>query len=182
MDEHELANFRKILWRLKEHGVEFVLIGGLAAAVRGSPVGTLDVDVCAPMSEQNVIRILDALRDIRPRFRFRPDKMLVPDDPARLRGIRDLNLVTDIGILDVMGDLPGVGSYESLIDKSGVLDIGGFSCRVLDVPTLIASKRAAGRAKDMLNIWHLEAMLKADQKQFKLFDASGAPPNQAEES
>lgn len=72
-----LAAFRELLKRLKDHNVEFIVIGGLAAILQGLPVATYDVDVCAPMSDENIARIHAALRDVRPRFRFRPDKLPV---------------------------------------------------------------------------------------------------------
>ena len=178
-DRPNSADFYELLKRLKDHGVEFVLIGGVAAMVQGSPLATYDVDVCAPLSESNVSRILDALRGVRPRFRFRPDKMPVPDDPARLRGIKNLNLLTDLGVIDILGELPGIGSFESLAGKTEDLNVGGFVCRVLDLDTLIAAKRAAGRDKDLLNVRQLEAIRRSRQQQPGLFDR---PPEKPSES
>src|SRR5690349_14298239 len=101
----------QILKRLSDNGVEYVLIGGMAAVVHGSSVGTQDVDVLAPMTDENLCRIHAALKQINPRFRMRPDNMPLWDDPERLRGIKNLNLATDLGVIDVLGELTGVGSF-----------------------------------------------------------------------
>jgi hypothetical protein len=160
---------------LKDNGVEFVIIGGVAAALRGSPVATYDLDVCAPLDPQNTARILASLRDLDPRFRFRPDKMRVPDDPDRLRGFKSPNLQTNLGDFDILGDLPGVGTFADLSDKTTEMDVGGFRCRVLNLDALIASKSHAGREKDKPNLMHLEAMRKRERRQPGLFDSPDAP-------
>jgi predicted nucleotidyltransferase len=165
-----LAAFRELLKRLKDHDVEFIVIGGLAAILQGSPVATYDVDVCAPMSDDNVAKIHRALRDIRPRFRFRPDKLPVPDDPARLRGVRNLNLVTDVGVIDLLGELPGVGTFDQVRNRTEEINLGGFVCRVLDLETLILSKKIAGRDKDLIGVRHLEAILNKRKQEPGLFD------------
>lgn len=165
-------NWLGLLRRLNEHQVEFVVIGGVAASLLGSPVVTYDLDVCVPMTETNVARIFAALGDLRPRFRFRPDKMPVPQDLSRLRGIKNLNLLTDWGIIDLLGDLPNIGSFDDLQTRTSLMDVGGFVCRVLDLDTLLAAKKAAGRDKDLPNILQLEAIKRMRQQQPELFDSS----------
>ena len=71
----------QILKRLSEHDVRYVLIGGVAAVVHGSPVVTRDVDVCAPLDDENRAKIIDALRGLNPRWRF-------PSGPRVWRGAR----------------------------------------------------------------------------------------------
>jgi hypothetical protein len=174
--EQRFLDWYELLRRLKEHGVDFVVIGGVAAALRGSPVATYDLDVCAPLNETNVPRILAAIADLDPRFRFRPDKMRLPVDPNYFRGFNALNLETTLGACDILGDLPGIGSFEELADKTTQMNVGGFTCRVLDIDTLIASKSFAGREKDKPYLAYLEAVRKQDKKQPGLFDSPEVPP------
>ena len=155
----------QILQRLSDCHVEYVLIGGMAAIVHGSALATQDVDVCAPMTNENLDRIHAALEGLDARFRMRPDKMPLWDDPTRLHGFKNLNLVTNLGAIDILGEVPGVGSYNSLKPRILVVDIGGLKCPVLDLDTLIASKKAAGRPKDQLGVRHLEAIRKKWQQQ-----------------
>jgi hypothetical protein len=81
---------------LSEHGVEYVLVGAFAAMGHGSMIVTHDVDVCAPLVRPNLDRIVEALRDLHPFFRFRPENQKLPlyDDPARLVGFRNIYLIT----------------------------------------------------------------------------------------
>lgn len=157
---------------MKDHDVEFIVIGGVAASLLGSPLPTLDVDVCAPMHDANLQKILDALRDVRPRLRMRPDKMPLPDDLERLRGIKNIYLVTDIGPIDLLNEVPGIGPYSDLSNRTVVLDVGGFTCRVLDLDTLIACKKIAARSKDHAAVMQLEAIKRVQERNAK----KGPPP------
>jgi hypothetical protein len=55
--------------------------------------------------------------------------------------------VTSRGWIDLLGEVTGGGRYEDLIAHSTVTPVFGFDCRVLDIDTLIRTKRAAGRPK-----------------------------------
>ena len=155
-------NLLLLLKRLSDSGVNFTLIGGMAAIAHGSSMVTKDVDVCSPMIEANIARILSALRDLHPRHRMRPD-LAVPDDPARLLHFKNLYVKTDLGTIDFLGDLPGVGSYEDAAKQSAHFDLGIVRCKVLNLDALIAAKRAAGRPKDLKAIRELE-ILKREQE------------------
>jgi hypothetical protein len=148
---------------LKEHDIDFVIIGGVAAALRGSPVVTYDLDVCAPLDEPNLLRILEAIRHLNPVWRQRPDIKAIPEKLQSFRGAVLLTLRTDLGAFDVLGDLPGVGSFEDAIKQATTLDVSGLQCRVLNVDGLIASKSAANRAKDKIGVMHLEAIRRRHQ-------------------
>lgn len=162
-----MVRFRELIERLNANGVEFVVIGGVAAALLGSPLPTLDVDVCAPMGDENLERILGALRDIRPRLRMRPDKMPLPDSVQRLRGVKNLYLTTDIGPIDLLCEVPGIGTYAELAGKTVDVEVEGLRCRVLDLDTLIAAKKVAGRLKDQPTIMQLEAIKRVQQRDSK---------------
>lgn len=75
----------QILQRLNDRGVDYVLVGGMAAVALGSPVMTRDVDVCAPLDEPNLTKIVAALSDIHPRLRMRPDRMPIRENLPQLR-------------------------------------------------------------------------------------------------
>lgn len=81
-----------------------------------------------------------------------------------------MNLVTDVGVIDLLGELPGVGSFDDVRDKTVEVNVGGFLCRVLDLETLILSKKTAGRDKDLIGVRHLEAILRKREQEPGLFD------------
>lgn len=150
----------ELLIRLIRSGADFTVIGGMAAVFHGSSIVTQDLDVCAPLDEHNLPRILEALRGINPRFRMHPQRPPLPDEPDRLKGFRNLCLTTDIGIIDILGEVSGLGEFPEAIAKSHPVELEpGISCPLLNLEALIAAKRAAGRPKDLRAVAELLVIL-----------------------
>ncbi len=147
-----------LLARLISHNVEFVIVGGVAGVLHGSSIVTQDVDVCAPLTGNNLARILSALRDLSPRFRMTPERRPLPENAAGLAGFRNLHLLTDWGQIDLLSEITGVGDYEEVARHAICVSIGGTECRVLDLDTLIRAKRALNLPKDRQAILELEAI------------------------
>ena len=160
-----------LLKRLAEGGVEFVVIGGAAAVAYGGSVSTDDLDVCAPLHSENAVRIIKAMNGLHPRWRTRPDLPVIqPDSPQLRPGLKNMYLVTDFGKLDVLGEVPDVCSYEELAARSIEASFEGVKCRMIDIDTLMAAKRAAGREKDRATLRHLEVLKKAREQHPGAFD------------
>jgi hypothetical protein len=153
-----MALILEFLKRMTDNGVRFVLIGGYAGIVHGSPIGTEDVDVCAPLDPDNVARILSAGADLHPRFRMRPDKPPVPTDAEALKGFKNLYFLTDLGPMDFLSEVTGIGGFDEVMRHTVETAVGGYACRVLDLDGLIRSKRAVGRPKDLRGVAELEAI------------------------
>jgi len=149
------ADAEKLLRLLVDAGLPFTLVGGLAAISHGSSTFTRDVDVAMPLDDDTLPRLLEALRPVHPRHVTRPDLGLVAD-PARLRGFRLLLLETDLGRLDVLGELPPLDDVRELPTVERVFG-SGLVVRVLALDALIAVKAHVGRAKDGI----VEAELRA---------------------
>src|SRR5512136_170597 len=94
-----------LLKRLNENGVAYVLVGGMACVIHGSQVVTQDVDICAPLSLENVSGLLAALAGVNARFRMTRDLRPLPNDPEKLTGFKNLYLLTDLGQLDVLSEI-----------------------------------------------------------------------------
>ena len=151
----------QFLKRLTDAGVEYVVIGGVAAILHGSARMTLDLDVCCSLAEPNLSRILAALRGSNPRHRMRPDKLPMPDDPDQLRGFRNLYLTTDLGVIDFFDGGDRAGRIQRCAFAfHGIADVDETTCRVLNLDALIAAKRAANRPKDRLAVVELEVIKK----------------------
>lgn len=150
-----MSEFESLIQRLTDAGVEFVVVGGVAAVAHGATRLTVDIDVCAPFTDANLARLLNALRDLHARIRSHPPKPL----PARaedLAGFKNLYLETDYGELDVLGEIAGIGAYESVRPRSVELPFLGRTVRVLSLDALIEGKRALGREKDRHVLRELE--------------------------
>jgi predicted nucleotidyltransferase len=151
-----MASIRELLSRLHDHGVEFVVVGGMAAVLHGSAVVTEDLDVCAPMTPENFQRIVAALAGLDPRHRMTPQRLPLADDPAALKGFKNLYLATDAGQLDILELIDGVGDYAAVAAHTVTLEVSGVPVRVLDLDTLIVAKAAVGRPKDRRVVADLE--------------------------
>lgn len=153
-----MASTLDLLKRLNDHRASYVLVGGMACVIHGSQVVTQDVDLCAPLTQENLPRLLAALAGIHPRFRTTPELRPLPDDPEQLRDFKNLYLVTDLGQLDVLSEIAGVGAYPEVERHTIVVDLEGIQCRVLDLETLITAKSAMNSPKDRETVIELEAI------------------------
>ncbi len=144
-----MASILGILKRLTESGVEFVLVGGMAATAHGSSMVTEDVDVCIRFDRGTIERMLAALRGLNPLQRMHPDRAPLSVNPATYEGWRNLYVLTDAGQIDFLGEVTGVGGFDEVVRGAIAVDLGGFSCRVMGLEDLIQAKRALGRPKDM---------------------------------
>jgi len=150
---------RRALRTLLAHGVDFVVIGGIAAVAHGSPRLTNDLDVSFAADPSNLEALGQALIELNARLRGAPEDVPFVPDAATLRRIEVLTLATDAGPLDVLAN-PAGASYATLRKTAQLADFGDFSVRIASIPSLIAMKRAAGRPKDLADIAELEAILR----------------------
>ncbi|WP_257462486.1 nucleotidyltransferase [Archangium lipolyticum] len=140
----------ELLCLLLDAGVEFVLIGGVAAIAHGSATFTQDCDITAPFTEENLARLLAVLAPHRPRYALAVPKRPVTESPAALSKNRNLYLLTDLGRLDILSEVPPIGTYPDVANKAVTLTLYERSCRVISLDDLIAVKRHVGRDKDRL--------------------------------
>src|SRR3989338_11358185 len=95
-------NLKALLERLLKHEIDFVLAGGLACVVHGSPVVTYDIDICISIDEEQVGKLRSALKDLSPKHRMNPNfKPSFFDFPSKLEGVNNIYLETELGILDI---------------------------------------------------------------------------------
>ncbi len=153
-----MTNFPAMLRALQDAGVEFIVIGGLAATAHGSARSTLDLDVVYSRSSENLERLVAALQPYHPYLRGAPPGLPFRWDAATLKRGLNFTLITDLGALDVLGEVAGGGSYEALSAFCVTLELFGTRCLCVELEKLIELKRAAGRPKDFEAIAELERL------------------------
>ena len=153
------TEFEKICEALAGQQVKFVVIGGWAAIFHGLARLTMDVDVVYSRDRDNIRRLVEALRGLNPYLRGAPAGLPFSWDEKTVRNGLNFTLTTSIGNLDVLGEVPGGGTYEQLLPTSIELESGGIKYRCVTLERLIQLKRAAGRPKDLETIAELQTLL-----------------------
>lgn len=138
----------ELLRLLLDHEVHFVLIGGVAAIAHGSASFTQDCDITAPLTVENLTRLMAALGPHHPRYAMTIAKRPVLESPAALAENKNLYLVTDLGRLDIVSEVAPVGSYDRVAARAISVDLYGRQCQVISLDDLIAVKHHLGREKD----------------------------------
>jgi hypothetical protein len=158
------ADFEGLFRALHEAGVEYILVGGVAATAHGSTRLTLDVDVVYARSGPNLARLVRALAPLTPYLRGAPPGLPFRWDESTLRRGLNFTLTTSRGDLDLLGELTGGGGYGDLLPHTVEVLVFGIPVRCLGLDKLIAVKRAAGRPKDLEAIAELEAIREEREK------------------
>ena len=146
----ELFDPAPILAALVAREVRFVVIGGFAARLHGSPLPTEDVDVTPELTPDNLTRLSEALRDLDARVRHPdiPEGLPFAHDATSLASTVFWNLTTRHGDLDLSFTPAGTTGYGSLAAEAIRLRIGGVEVAIASLADIVRSKDAADRPKD----------------------------------
>lgn len=154
-----MTPFEQLLKALTEKDAHFIVVGAFAAIAHGSTQGTDDLDICYERTPDNHKKIIAALRQFHPRPRGVEDKLKVPfDESSLLAQGTNFTLTTDLGKIDLLGEMSGVGGYERISSEAKSMNLGTVVCRVASLDTVIRSKEAANRLKDQLALPELRAL------------------------
>lgn len=159
-----MTNFKQLVELLVEGGVEFIVVGGIAAAAHGAGRTTLDLDVVYSRSPENIARLVTALRGIDPYLRGAPPGLPFQWDERTITNGLNFTLTTRLGDIDLLGEITAGGGFLELREKSEAVEIFGKRCLCIELGELIRVKRAAGRPKDLQAIAELEALLEEKSK------------------
>jgi predicted nucleotidyltransferase len=143
---------------LTELDVRFVMIGGFAGRLHGSPTVTNDLDICYARDAENLRRLAAALRELRATLRGAPLSVPFRLEAATLAAGDHFTFETEAGNLDVLGAPAGVRAMEDLERTAVRMDLDGLEVRVASIDDLIRMKQAAGRPKDLIEVEVLGAL------------------------
>lgn len=153
-----MTDFRALLQTLADAGVEFIVVGGVASVAHGASRLTQDVDVVYARNDENLERLVNALAPLHPYLRGAPPGLPFAFDVPTLKAGLNFILETDMGDLDLLGEIIGGGSYADLLAHSVEMEIFDRRIQCLGLKKLIDVKRAAGRPKDLEALAELDAL------------------------
>ena len=153
--------FDRAVQALCDSGAEFVVIGGLSATLLGSSRVTYDLDICYSRTAANLRRLTEALAPFHPRPRGFPVGLPFVWDERTLGNGTVFTLQTDIGAIDLLAEVAGLGSFDDVKLHSTIVEAFDRQFPTLDLPGLIQAKRAAGREKDIAALADLESLMEA---------------------
>ena len=153
--------FERAFQALCDAGVEFVVIGGVSGTLHGSARVTYDLDICFSRSSANLKRLVSALAPFHPRLRDLPAGLPFLWEEATLRNGTVFTLQTDLGQIDLLAEVAGLGTYDEVKARSIMVEAFDRRVAALDLRGLIEAKRAAGRERDLAALPELESLLDA---------------------
>lgn len=157
-----MINLFGLARRFSAHGVEFVIVGGVAIRSHGGNYITEDLDICYSRVRNNLKKITDVLSPLNPRPRGMKDHLPYVFDWTTLQHGTNFTFKTSMGDVDLLREVRGLGGYDDLISHAIDVDLDGYKTKILSIPSLIIAKKAAGRPKDQAGLQVLYALQESE--------------------
>ena len=153
-----MKNLNDLLALLAKSDIEFVVIGGFAGVLHGSTLVTRDLDLCTVLSAENIEKLRILLKDFRPKHRMTPQRLSFLTIPPAGQSLNNLYLETDLGTVDFISSVTGVGDFKRLAQNAETIEVKGEKINIMSLSDLIQAKQSLGRDKDRLAATELLAI------------------------
>ncbi len=153
-----IGKFLELLTCLTRSEVDFVIIGGFASVAHGCTNVTQDIDICCDFSTVNLMRLQKALTGLNPVHRMTSKKVKLELTEDNCKSLKNLYVDTDLGQLDCLGYVKGVGEYDQAVKVSEKIEIDDIVFNILNIDALLESKKAMNRPHDQQTIIELNAL------------------------
>jgi len=154
------SDFLNLLERLVSAGVDFVIVGGFAGVLHGCTYVTQDIDICCDFSAANLLALQKAISDLHPVHRMTPKRKSLRLTEQTCGEFKNLYLDTDIGQLDCLSFIDGVGDFQQVKKASELVKVEDIRMCVLSLDALITTKKTMNRPRDKEAVLQLEAIKK----------------------
>lgn len=149
-----------LLKLLLKANVDFIIIGGFAGTIHGSNLVTKDLDICMLLNPTTIRKLRDIFMNLHPVHRMTPNRLSFLVHPEQIENVKNIYLESDLGTLDILSSVVGVGDFERLKSKATKIELFGQVCNVISIEDLIASKKSMNRDKDKIAVKELEYIQK----------------------
>lgn len=157
--------FEQLIELVASREVEFVLIGGRAESLLGSPRITYDTDICYRRTPENLRRLAEALRELEVTLRGAPPDLPFQIDAQSLALGCHFTFRTRLGDLDLLGDVEPVGNFDELMKRAETVQLGDLTLRIISLDDLIRVKQHIKRSKDQDSLVQLLAIKRTREEQ-----------------
>jgi hypothetical protein len=144
-------------------GVEFVVVGGYAGIVHGCSYVTQDIDICCLFTPASLLALQEVLADLHPVHRMTPSRKPLELTAENAGQFANLYLDTDLGRLDCLSAIEGLGDYAKVKQASEVVEVEGMYLHVLTLESLIKARQALNRPRDRAALRQLEVLRRLRQ-------------------
>jgi hypothetical protein len=153
-----MSDLLSLLRRLSEAGIAFVIVGGYAGIVHGCSYVTQDLDICCLFGPDKLLALQRALADVHPIHRMTPGRKPLELTVESAGEFKNLYLDTDLGRLDCLSTIDGLGDFAQVKGASEVFEVEGMRLHVLSLDALIQSKQALNRPRDQEALRQLQTL------------------------
>ena len=155
----QAANLSALLKGLSEAGIEFIVVGGLAAVTQGAPVTTFDLDIVHHQTDENTKKLSVFLKSISA-IQRRPDDKIIEPTEKDLKAKGHLLLNSRLGPLDILAFIEQGRGYRELLSDAVEIELYGYKVNVLSLHALIELKRDSKDPRDQYRLPILEETLR----------------------
>lgn len=157
------SDLSALLKGLNEAGVEFIVVGGLAAVIQGVPVTTFDLDIVHRRTDKNIGKLMNFLKAVEA-IQRRPDEKIIHPKETDLRGRGHVLLTTNLGPLDVLGAIENDQGFDELMPSAIAIDLKDSTTYVLSLQFLVKLKRESKIPEDQYRLQIYEETLRLAKK------------------
>jgi len=148
-----------LLEALTKAGIDFIVVGGLAAVAQGAPITTMDMDIVHRQSKDNVKKLLAFLKKVDAIHR-RPDDKILKPETQDLLGRGHALFATRFGPLDVLAVIEEGRGYDDLFPDTIEIEFREHTVRVLSLKMLVELKQRSRDPKDRQRLPVLQETLR----------------------
>lgn len=128
---------------------------------------THDLDLCLLLTSENILKIRSILKDLHPKHRMTPQRLSFLEVPKNIAQLNNLYLETDLGIVDLINQVTGVGDFNRVARNAQNVELFGRQCKVISMEDLVLAKTTLGRPKDIAMVKELNVILEKKTAQKK---------------